>query len=711
MRVVNASPLLAGWCVSVVPPHALSATFIVKGTFDLKKGAAAVPASEPAGLIGDVHEDDDPSRPLIYPSDFAWFKPNADMLLVGSCHLPKGRPNIVCRVGLRVGKWMKRLAVVGDRVRTRKFVLFSGVSDPAPFTSMKVSYARSYGGTGYPKNPAGRGFVDEVSPEGEPFRPLPNVVPFEDPNVDLEGRPDPAGFGPIVSAWPQRMHKIGSYGPAWLKARWPGFPSDFDWSWFNAAPKDQQLPGYLKGDERIIIENMHPAHETFEAMLPAVRARLFVNESDGAADLKEVRLNLDTMWIDMDRLRLILVWRGVWAIRTPRMREIRDLIVAAEPMSAPAASPATFSDLLKAPPPPPEEPTDSEAQEALAHLADVEAKRAAARSAEVARLGGIYERLKALAPQIAQTVGPPPTLQGPPPEPWTRERVATARDFSDQDLSGLDLSALDLGQAVFAGAKLRGTNLAGTKLAMADFSKADLTGARLTDADLTAADFSDAKLGEANLVRATVAHADFSRASMSRADLTQAAGSGARFIDADLSEAKAKKADFSAADFSGARLASADLEGAKLIGAAAMKTRGPGAILREADLTGFKALAGADFSRADFRACRGEDSVWEGAALEECDFTGAALAGADFAGAMMKRSLLARADLRSARFTEAHLERVNALEANLFRANFEGAMLAGAQFVGANLFEAEFHRASIDGASFAKANLGGTKLA
>ncbi len=36
--------------------------------------------------------------------------------------------------------------------------------------------------------------------------------------------------------WTQRYSKIGNYKGNYLKERWPWFPKDFDWGYFNAAP-------------------------------------------------------------------------------------------------------------------------------------------------------------------------------------------------------------------------------------------------------------------------------------------------------------------------------------------------------------------------------------------------------------------------------------------------------------------------------------------
>ena len=212
MRLLNRTGFQAAWREGKVRFPAASTTIIVKGTFDLRSGSPATPAKSQEPLSGD--EPSDPAELVRYPSDFAWFKPHADLLLVGCAHAPDGKPATALRVSFNVGAYSKTLAVIGDRA-------WKGVrpTEPMPFAEMDVSYANAFrGGTA-----------------------LPNI---EDParlDTSPDDRPTPAGFGPIPSAWPQRRSKTGTYDKKWLKERWPWIPEDADWTFENAAPPDQQL--------------------------------------------------------------------------------------------------------------------------------------------------------------------------------------------------------------------------------------------------------------------------------------------------------------------------------------------------------------------------------------------------------------------------------------------------------------------------------------
>ena len=62
------------------------------------------------------------------------------------------------------------------------------------------------------------------------------------------------------------------------------------------------------------LTNLHPKIPVFRSGLPNLRVRCFTKALEGkdkeSAAFKEVKLNLDTLWVDMDALKLVLVWRG-----------------------------------------------------------------------------------------------------------------------------------------------------------------------------------------------------------------------------------------------------------------------------------------------------------------------------------------------------------------------------------------------------------------
>ncbi len=88
---------------------------------------------------------------------------------------------------------------------------------------------------------------------------------------------EPVGFGPIAPSWPTRLERLGRSGAdgAQLDVHSGPLPEDLDPSYFNHAPRDQQVQ-LLRDNERIVLEHLHPDHPRFVTNLPGVRPRAAV---------------------------------------------------------------------------------------------------------------------------------------------------------------------------------------------------------------------------------------------------------------------------------------------------------------------------------------------------------------------------------------------------------------------------------------------------
>ncbi|MEL7447981.1 MAG: DUF2169 domain-containing protein [Pseudomonadota bacterium] len=301
---------------------------VARAAFRLQPNEPLTPVKplDQGHLTADTYAKDDEEREgeCLYPGDFADFKPGADLLLRGTCHVPGGKTAKACRVTFKVGDWSKTLAIVGDRQWLPEIVGTPATS-PKPFVSMPIGYAQSFGGDGYAGNPVGKGHSG-VS--------LPNVVyphlSRPAPGEDVA----PAGFGPINPKWSPRAGKVGTkYGENYRQKRAPYYASDFDWRWFNAAPSDQQLAGYLNGDEELAFENMHPAAPALNARLPGLRLRAFASDAQGAR--REIPMQLDTLFADLDEGLVWLTWRGLDAVATDDLSDITSLLFAEEKLEEP----------------------------------------------------------------------------------------------------------------------------------------------------------------------------------------------------------------------------------------------------------------------------------------------------------------------------------------------------------------------------------------
>lgn len=314
----------------------------VRGVFRLAPGQPLEPITdelEQGFMSGETWAPDDPLRvgPITRHSDFADWKPNTDLLLKGTCY-PPGGGDVVCDVAWGVGEWSKSLRVYGARTYKPGLVFGGSVSEPQPFQRMPLDWAHAYGGAGHPLNPGGKGF------DG------PEMHNVEDPQAAVAKpgkKAPPATFLPISPIWPERRGKIGKkYGKSWEKKRAPFPAEDFDWSYHNCAPADQQLPFYLRGDERVWFRNLHPEASEFEVRLPALRIRVFVKRADET--VFDLEMALDTLYVDLDEGRLELNWRGLCPVSELDLSDVAVVYVGKEPLAEPPLPREHYLALLAA---------------------------------------------------------------------------------------------------------------------------------------------------------------------------------------------------------------------------------------------------------------------------------------------------------------------------------------------------------------------------
>ena len=302
MHVTSASPLRVASRIWPTQHHRWTLTIVCKATYRLQPGESPLHDTQDPPHEDDTYWDDDPTRSLSVASDFAPFKPRADVVLVGSAYAPGQVPARSILARLIVGDLDRSLEAWCDRAWTQDGQLREGPRVP----KVPLRYERAAGGPDS-WNPVG------VRPDAPPDPygrvPLPNLQP---PGLHITRRDDfidPIGFGPIAPTWPSRWDRLGRHAGAWPYSRWweQPLPEGFDPAFFNVAPRDQQLPE-LHDNERIILENLYPDHPRLVTNLPGLRPRA-IAERDSVGR-EEIPLLCDTLWIDTDRRQCTLVWRG-----------------------------------------------------------------------------------------------------------------------------------------------------------------------------------------------------------------------------------------------------------------------------------------------------------------------------------------------------------------------------------------------------------------
>ncbi|MBF0528558.1 MAG: DUF2169 domain-containing protein, partial [Deltaproteobacteria bacterium] len=262
--------------------------------------------------------------------DLGMPKPRAEGLVMGKCFAPGGRPAQACTVEFKLGPVTKQLYVLGNRF----WETVSGVkkiSRAETFTVMDLGWKNAFGGPDYPQNPWGKSHRPIILNDGREIHPLPNIEHPENLIGSPDDRPVPAGFGPLDLTWPQRLSKAGTYDHQWLRESFPGPARDMDWTFFNAAPPDQWLKGYLQGNEPFRFANMHPNHPVIEGRLPGFRSRVFINQKTAEGEvLREVAMRAETAWFFPHEEKGVLIHRGTIEIKTDDAEDVLHLMAGYE---------------------------------------------------------------------------------------------------------------------------------------------------------------------------------------------------------------------------------------------------------------------------------------------------------------------------------------------------------------------------------------------
>lgn len=330
LQLANDTGLAATIFAAPDPDGIDSLYTIVKGTFALDRldasGVPAIADEQEPPVLADEHYGEPGVSSIRVPSDVSLIKPGTDVLMVGSAYAAGGRAVQWMDVSLTAGPLHSIVRVFGNRVWRAGAA--TSATAPEPFVQMPLVWERAFGGVdsakgelrGEARNPVGAGFR---APDGEkPLdgMPLPNLEDPHDPITSWKHTPAPAAFAPVAAHWQPRLSHAGTYDDAWQASRAPYLPADFDARFFQLAPPPLAAPGYFRGGEIIDITGATPAGRLAFRLptLPlAIEYRL-----DNATESPPV--SLDTILIEPDAARVILVWRTVLACdkKLLRVREV-----------------------------------------------------------------------------------------------------------------------------------------------------------------------------------------------------------------------------------------------------------------------------------------------------------------------------------------------------------------------------------------------------
>ncbi len=296
----------------------------VKASFTWDRRGAVMPIEAMPLREKDELEGEGVAAGLAAAAEVGAPKPRLDVLLAGELvfRAPITEINVALSVGNRLRKVVR---VVGERVWQSGGAKIAP-SRPRAVSRLPISWTRAFGGCDAvdstffePRNPAGSGVVKR--PHALEGKPAPN---FEDPRQPLtssKDRPPPSGFGPVAAHWQPRVKLAGTYDEKWKKDRCPLLPADFDPAFFNIAPSDQQLPGYVVG-ETVRLDGMtEDGVDSFT--LPELKVPVAFRSR---TDMLQTYTRVDTIVIEPAEKRFSIIARAAY-VPKPNVLAMRQVVV------------------------------------------------------------------------------------------------------------------------------------------------------------------------------------------------------------------------------------------------------------------------------------------------------------------------------------------------------------------------------------------------
>ncbi|MDA8429047.1 MAG: DUF2169 domain-containing protein [Geobacteraceae bacterium] len=316
MDFINDTPFTAAPFVLTGTDGSDTLAVIVKGSWRITDAGALCLADEQVPLnLEPLYAGEPGLSSLILDPDLVPEKPGTDCVLLGHAWALRGKVTGL-DVSFAVGPVRQQARVFGERI-WQKALGAIAVSQPAPFEKIPLTWERAFGGQDAScldpadheyclENPVGKGFVARKSLMNLDGLPLPNIENPRDLIVTPQQRPRPIGFGMVTPHWQPRLGYAGTYDDAWRRTMSPLPPADLDPRFYSAAAPGLVSPRHLTGNEQVLIEGA-ARQGRLQFALPGISPKATVRRRRGEEALL---LRLDTVIVEPDEARLVLVWRG-----------------------------------------------------------------------------------------------------------------------------------------------------------------------------------------------------------------------------------------------------------------------------------------------------------------------------------------------------------------------------------------------------------------
>lgn len=294
-------------------------TVVAKATFAFANDTGMPRIQAQPIFPGEIHHAGNPLRSIVAAGDRVPFRKRADVYFTGhACAAGGSAESVAVRLGVAAGGQV----LLDRRLVARKK---GGVS------RIPILWERTILG---PDNPQGE---DEGADALNLFDP-------SDPKK-------PAGLGPLSRNTPSRKRRLGGLPLPDLGLAPFQIPDTFDFDYFQVAPADQQIP-YLRGDEWILLEGLHPQHSVLRMHLPGARAqaRIYGLAEHGIPDGRPLAMIADGLHASGDDERCTVVWRGSFPVASEEALSAVRVVAGVELPGAPLAWPDPAEVARAAPP-------------------------------------------------------------------------------------------------------------------------------------------------------------------------------------------------------------------------------------------------------------------------------------------------------------------------------------------------------------------------
>lgn len=335
MLAVNNTPFAALGFEKVHKEGMPMAVVAVRGCYELAANGCLTLAQDQALIDSDRFEGNPLTTGLSKVGDITAYRPNTDITVIGRTYAPGGESATQWNFGLAVGGNQRLLRAHGLRdwipEGTRDGKPHWRMSEARPVDFVPLDYRYAAGSKVYGHmdndlhgmNPIGAYLIDPDITPANIVTPVAMIDSETAPVINAFTPVQPQGLSPVAPHWKQRADFTGTTDKEWEETRFPNFPKDFDYHFYQTASRGLITRGYLNGGEAIKLYNLTLGGGEISFQLPGIQPYASFNWRDGRTAV--ARLNLDGVHIDMRALeapwRVDLTWRG-WATICPQFLKI-----------------------------------------------------------------------------------------------------------------------------------------------------------------------------------------------------------------------------------------------------------------------------------------------------------------------------------------------------------------------------------------------------